>query len=434
MNVYFEIAYAAVNNGLCLFTGTGFSKAVSNNQAPSWQGLLEEVCNDCKNPDELKKSLFPDKHNHPLSLQEAAQVISNELVDKKEGIHKKIANSIKTVKLKGGNTAIKNFFENQSFDVVTTNYDKLAEELCGHDNYQSLTPGLPIPRSRANVRIYHVHGSVDVPNKMIVTANDYFQFLNTESYFSRKLSTLLHENTVVILGYSLGDTNLQAILNDYMTFTKNHAVGSNIILVSRSEVEQYFKDYYAMSYGIRVIDNTDVEQFFVEVEAKLTDAHTCLNASKKALVEVVKGNKIFSNEYLKLENSFYEIIASIGSEGHSVDNEGVVTAIGKIIETKTELTTKDGAWEQYTQLANWLIYLATILEIESTSIRAVFLEAVKSSMSTMSKENILGYSWHAYVAWASKWRNIKPNNRMLIREHIEKHLSSEDAKSIIDLG
>lgn len=434
MSVYFEIAYAAVNNSLCLFTGTGFSKAVSDNEAPSWQGLLEQVCDDCKKPDELKKSLFPDDGNHPLSLEEAAQVISNVLRNEGENIHQKIADSIKKVDLKGDNKAVKKFFKNQSFDVVTTNYDKLAEQLCDQENYQSLTPGLPIPRSRENARVYHIHGSVDVPDKMIVTADDYFQFLNAESYFSRKLSTLLHENTVVILGYSLGDTNLKAILSDYMKFTRNHVIGSNIIFVSQSKISQHVKDYYAISYGIRVIDNIEVEDFFNGVDKKLEEAKKCLIASKAALVEVVGGTKKFSREYLKLENSFYEILASIAAAGLSVDNEGVVTAIGKIIKTKTTLTSEGGAWEQYTHLANWLIYLATVLEIENTSIRNAFLAAVKSSMSSMSKENILGYSWHAYGAWATKWRNIKPNNRVLIKKYMEKHKISDDAKYIIGLG
>ena len=74
-----------------------------------------------------------------------------------------------------------------------------------------------IPRFNAKVKFYHVHGSVDIPHKMVVTTNDYMNFINHDSYFSRKLSTMLYENTVVILGYKLGDTNLKAILSEYNT-------------------------------------------------------------------------------------------------------------------------------------------------------------------------------------------------------------------------
>ncbi|MCC8468617.1 hypothetical protein, partial [Xanthomonas phaseoli] len=59
MSAYFEIAYAAASGNLCLFTGTGFSKAITGNNAPTWQGLLEELCMMCPNSIALKESLFP---------------------------------------------------------------------------------------------------------------------------------------------------------------------------------------------------------------------------------------------------------------------------------------------------------------------------------------------------------------------------------------
>jgi hypothetical protein len=59
MSEYFEIAYAAASGQLCLFTGTGFSKAVTENDAPSWQGLLESVCDLARDPTALKTALFP---------------------------------------------------------------------------------------------------------------------------------------------------------------------------------------------------------------------------------------------------------------------------------------------------------------------------------------------------------------------------------------
>ncbi len=42
MSEYVELAYAAATSRLCLFTGTGFSKAVSNSEAPTWKELLKK--------------------------------------------------------------------------------------------------------------------------------------------------------------------------------------------------------------------------------------------------------------------------------------------------------------------------------------------------------------------------------------------------------
>lgn len=431
---FFEIAYATVNKGLCVFTGTGFSKAISKNKAPGWQELLEGLCEGCADATALKKVLFPASGKNPLSLEESAQVLSIELLKSGRSIHQDIAEAVGKVKLKGDNSSVKAFCESQCFQVVTTNYDKLIEELCGEKDCQTLTPGLPVPRSPARVKVYHVHGSIDVPETMVVTADDYFRFLNSESYFSRKLSTILHENTVVILGYSLGDTNLKAIISDYNSVARSHTIGSNIFLVSRGAVPKPIKDYYSNCYGIRVIDEMDVSDFFDNLNSQIDAAKDCLEGSIENIKKVVGGGHSFTPKYLSIERSFYEIVSSLSAAGFSLGDKNVVAMFGDIIEKKTDLTRANGAWEQYTHLANWLIYLASILEIGGTSIEKEFLKSVKRSMETMSKDLKLGYSWHAYKAWRAKWDGIAPKNRNLIKDHITSKAPEEDALAIVNLG
>lgn len=434
LSEYFEIAYAATSNRLCLFTGTGFSKSVSENQAPSWQELLESMCGLVDDEDNLKSSLFPDDEKNPLSLEEAAQVIEIELQKSGKNIHEEISKIISSINLSGDNTSIQELLSKNSLRVVTTNYDKLVEELIGIDECHSLTPGLPIPRSPARVKVYHVHGSVDSPKNMVVTSNDYFKFLNGESYFSRKLSTVLHENTVVILGYSLGDANLKAIISDYKGFSKNHVIGSNIFLISRSGVDQPVKDYYAHCYGIRVIDNTDTHDFFKTLNSEIPNAEKCAESSVENIRKVVFNNANFTKDFLRIENTFYEIISSIAAIGVSIDDPRVVKALGQIIKIKIELTGENNAWEQYEHLARWLIYLASILELEGTSIEQVYLQATLSSMTTMRRELYIGYSWHAYKSWSARWSGVIAINRVMIRKHIEEKTTWPDALAIVRRG
>lgn len=434
MSEYFEIAYAALNNRLCLFTGTGFSKAVSDNKAPTWQGLLEGLCLECEDPDEITEWLFPDNGKNPLSLEESAQVLAIELLKQDKKIHEEIASAISKIGLGGDIDPIIKFCQTHRLKVLTTNYDKLMEKLCGEHDCQSLTPGLPIPRSSARVRVYHVHGSIDVPDTMVVTADDYFGFLNAESYFSRKLSTVLHENTVVILGYSLGDTNLKAILSDYKGFARHHVIGSNIFLVSRGKVERPIKDYYSNCYGIRVIDDTEVRAFFEALTAAIPAAEKCVESTLFNIRKVIFEKHHFTKKYLKLEESFYEIVSSLSAIGLSINHTRVVDMLGDIIKCKSELSSETGAWDQYTHLARWLIYLATILDVEATSIEETYLKAVRKSMESMSNELRLGYSWQSYKAWRSRWDSITPANRALIKNYITKHSLWDDALSIVNLG
>lgn len=431
MSEYFEIAYAAVSNRLCFFTGTGFSKAISDNQAPSWRGLLEECCLLTPRGNALKSALFPSDGKNQLSLEEAAQVISIEMLNSGKNLHEEISRIISKINLKGDNTEISDFLSSRACRIVTTNYDKLAEKLAGENECQSLTPGLPIPRSSARVKVYHVHGSIDSPENMVVTSDDYFKFMNSSSYFSKKLSTVLHENTVVILGYSLGDTNLKSIISDYKGFSRNHVIGSNLFLVSKSPVDQSVKDYYSHCYGIRVIDSTEVHDFFRALNNSLPNAEKCTESSVESIRKVVFQGQEFTKDFLRIENSFYEIVSSIAAIGVSIENPEVVRALGKIIEYKSQLTRENNAWEQYEHLARWLIYLAGILELSGTSIKKIYLDAALRSMTTMRSKSYIGYSWHAYNSWNNRWTSIISKNRGIIRAFIEENTDWDDALAVV---
>lgn len=428
----FEIAYAAATQRLCLFTGTGFSKAVSDGEAPGWQDLLEDVCDCLSESTDLKLSLFPTKSVPPLSLEEAAQVIALRLTRSGLNINEKITDIIEPLCVMGDVGEVKKFYESHSFRVITTNYDKLSEELAGKDRVQSIAPGMPIPRSSAAVKVYHVHGSIDSPENLVVTSDDYFRFMNGDSYFSRKLSTILHENTVVILGYSLADTNLKRIINDYKAFTNNHVIGSNLFFVSRKRVDQLIKDFYFHSFGIRVIDDVTIDEFFANLNRQICRTVKIAEQSLKSIENVINNGNRFKDSFIKLEDSFFRVIASLSAKGFSLKNPRVVEVIGDFLERKRELTLEPSAWEQYDHLANWLIHLGSLFEVGNTSIKNVYLKAVKRSMATMSKEKRLGYSWQAHKLWQSGWASISAANRALIREYITAQAVGAEAQTIVD--
>lgn len=430
MSDFFEIAYAAVGKRLCLFTGTGFSKALSSNKAPGWQELMEKICELNIKNSAFKKTLFPKGGKNPLQLDEAAQVIAIELLRNDTDLHEEISKLISSISPSGKYEETENFLQERSYRIVTTNYDKLAEEVAGKD-CQSLSPGLPIPRRSSRVKAFHVHGSIDVPSRMVVTADDYFNFMSSDSYFSRKLSTVLHENTVVILGYSLGDTNLKAILNDYRGFVRSHTVGYSIFLVSRDPVDQRVSDYYSSCYGIRVIDQTEIEGFFKKVNASIPEAEKCLEKSIKDIDKVVHQKHQFTEKFLKIESSFYQVVAAIGAIGVSLEKDTVVETFADIISKKMNLASETGAWEQYVQLASWLTYLGGLIEVRGSAIEMVFLKAVKFSMERMSKKQMPGYSWHAYKIWDARWRNVGADNRILIAKYIIEMSVADDALEII---
>ncbi|EME9750205.1 SIR2 family protein [Pseudomonas aeruginosa] len=428
----FEIAYAAATQRLCLFTGTGFSKAISDQEAPGWQSLLEEVCDGLPEGADLKAALFPQEGDKPLSLEEAAQVIELKLSRHRRSINTEIKAIIESLSVKGEVDSVLSFFQQYAFRVVTTNYDKLSEELGGSDRVQSIAPGRPIPRASAPIKVYHVHGSIDSPENMVVTSDDYFRFMNSDSYFSRKLSTILHENTVVIIGYSLGDTNLKRIINDYKSFANDHVIGSNLFFVSRKKIDQIVKDFYFHSFGIRVVDDLEVGDFFARLNRSVPIVSKIVEKSLKSISNVIENGMRFKDTYIKLEDSFFRVIASLPAKGLSLKDPRVVEVIGDFLDRKRDFTLEPGAWEQYDHLASWLIHLGTVFDVANSTIKEIYLKAVRRSMITMSKEKRLGYSWQAYKLWLRGWASISAANRTMIREYINDQAIGAEAQLIVN--
>lgn len=427
------MAYAVAGKRFCLLTGTGFSKELTKNAAPSWKGLLEQVCDDHIRDPKFKGAILPSSSSALLQLEEAAQVLAIELKKSGNSLHQAVGERISRLKLDCSLPETKSFFEKKSFRIVTTNYDKLAEDLAG-EGVLSVCPGRPIPRSDSRVKVLHVHGSIDAPDRMVVTSDDYFRFMEKDTYFSRKLSTLIHENTVVILGYSLGDTNLKAILNDYVGFVRSHKVSNSLFFVSRKKVAQEIIDYYYDCYGIRVIQNTDVEEFFSALNSKLPPAESRYKRMLENYKAVFVDGRPFKNERLKKEESFFEIIASLGAMGAHLDHEDTVKALAQVISQKTKLSQATGAWDQYHHLAKWLVYLGSLLNLRGTLAEEPFLDAVKFSTDKMSKKLTYGSSWDAYKVWTAGWSRISADNRSLIAQHIRSNGPSADALEIVNRG
>ena len=120
MSEYFEIAYAALTHRLCFFTGTGFSKAVSDGEAPTWRGLLEGLCAECESPKAVTNALFPKNGSTLLALEESAQVISIELLKSGKNISSETAKIISSVDLGKNIKTIKKFCRVHVFKVITT--------------------------------------------------------------------------------------------------------------------------------------------------------------------------------------------------------------------------------------------------------------------------------------------------------------------------
>lgn len=447
MDDYFEIAYAAVNQRLCLLTGTGFSKSISENKVPDWEKLLTDLCDlnvgNAEQLQKIKQNFLQQKPGCPSEnkklnypLEDVAQMIAIALEENGLNIYEeiiKIVQADEIVLARDGIDEIKKFFNGQSFRVITTNYDKLAQALIDEkQRYQTITPGLTIPRVSTKVKFYHIHGSVDVPDSMVVTTMDYMNFLNQDSYFSRKISTMLYENTVVILGYSLSDTNLKAILHEYQSYCVESQILPSIFFVSRKPVDDALKSHYHQCYGIKVIDSIEMNVFFDEVNKKIERADEVKKMITKMVEEGLTNTcQLEYDDYLRIQDSFYEICSAIKSQAKFSERKIQKLIVG-ILKHKQGLTEKYGEWQHYVHLAMWLNYLLSIVPLKTFNdddFQKEIINIIDYSFSTMRKTKVWGYSWQVFDVWKKDCHTILRENKAFLKEKLGER--SDDGRFII---
>nr|WP_246836331.1 SIR2 family protein [Nesterenkonia sp. NBAIMH1] len=100
--------------------------------------------------------------------------------------------------------------------VVTTNYDRIIER--GSDNtfqkheHDSKTVGQDIRNGLPT--LIKVHGSVDTLENTILNQSDYTRLSITGSHVMDVLRALFLTRTVLFLGYSMGDPDIQLVLQN----------------------------------------------------------------------------------------------------------------------------------------------------------------------------------------------------------------------------
>lgn len=96
--------------------------------------------------------------------------------------------------------------------IITTNFDNLIEDSInkGVVKYNVIKKNLDIPYSNGNSYIIKMHG--DLENKNIVLKeNDYLDYEKNFNMVSTLIQSLIMNNTVLFIGYSLGDSTFNSI-------------------------------------------------------------------------------------------------------------------------------------------------------------------------------------------------------------------------------
>lgn len=258
-----KICVASRIENLGLFIGSGFSKAVmhsSNRNAMSWLELLKTICDDFN----IDKNIFNEGYTYPLIASKMIDSISenNKIAIDKATIEFKqlIAKHVNIELSDNERDKFKKHMENINPQwIITTNYDNIIEQIIGEKAFPIL-PDYSFYNTKNIIPIYHIHGSVLDPKSIVISNEDYATTLRPSDYRHNRLPILLNENTILMIGYALGDLNVLSAI-DY-----RNNVYKSIKLVENCIIQLVYTDNPSEKCyehnGIIIYEYNDLKTFF----------------------------------------------------------------------------------------------------------------------------------------------------------------------------
>lgn len=104
--------------------------------------------------------------------------------------------------------------------IFTTNYDTLLEQVYSSDKCDVIVEEKDCITTTKPVRIYKIHGDFSVPNRMILTKTDYFEYFNqnkNQPIWNVVKSDFLNKH-ILFIGYSLNDYNIERVIQDLRNY------------------------------------------------------------------------------------------------------------------------------------------------------------------------------------------------------------------------
>lgn len=252
-----------------LFVGAGISNRYTN--ACTWTHLLESIAAkigiDRFQLNGIKKSLesdYPGVNIYPHLASKLSSMMMDQISSKQltrddfsdmpdddwvmmevcDPFKVLICSMLKTNRLTDDEIKLK---ELESFRmitdkvpaVITTNYDDFLENEV-FTNFETLVypDDYYFSGSDGYGEILKIHGTIDAPDSIVITSEDYSKLNNNSKIILSRLTYLMCYHPIIFIGYSLSDEEIHGLLFDLVSSLKQtdiDRIKNHLILISVSE-------------------------------------------------------------------------------------------------------------------------------------------------------------------------------------------------------
>jgi ribosomal protein S25 len=337
MKIEQKIKDAILQNNLVIFAGSGLS---SKFNLPSWNELVIDVINQIDKKE--FKTLLPVLEMGLMLPIEVLQKIKSENTIVKSYIKDKfnISSSAdfdfhkKIIELTG--------------QVITTNYDSAFESASNN----SITPSIYTDPFNINEigkndkpYIFKLHGSYNEPSNCIIFEEDYGKIYNSNNGAMEKLKTIFSEKTLLFLGFSFNDPDINLIFDNL-----DKAFGNNNKhFIITKEPEKF--DKFNFLNTVKITDYNEINSY----------VDTCLKYKTEE-----KPNSIFSKKEVEKNNIQKIAILSPNPIDLKIDAE-----INKVISNFNSLDS---------DIYNGSLNIKTLLNLEDFDIIVIISKSYKSNI------------------------------------------------------
>lgn len=416
-DVLSEIANAALFGSFGLFVGTGFSKALTNGLAPSFKELLSLVALDLELQVNLDDPANLGKSYPRVALEMAKSLVGEDIKsgNAQQSLQKglvvlktAVCNNCNLVADENLAVQYRQVFEAIPIQwVITTNYDFILEDVIPNSIY--LLPNQLLNLRNDYVPIYHLHGHIRSPENIVVTESDYVGLFSPTEYRQLKLNLLLAESTTLMLGYNLGDVNVQTAMEWSKVFKREKRLMTEdyqaLVIQALYVSENPAAEPYYGDGGEVIIETANIFELLTEVK-EIIDARKLEHAESRELLNIWMDKDKFASVIADDKGARAEFIATLQSFPRSYDVQTLLKFLRAVLEPIWALAREDGGFPHYDRFLNVLLDIIENMPIEDThpSLFAYLAERLDDVAYFISPRGmrLIGDSWAATATWEGR--------------------------------
>lgn len=414
-DVFKKIAQAVQMDTLGLFIGSGFTKALleNNRRAHSydWRELLNEACDKLNvSSDILSKGLtYPQVASEICQAYAIANNKSSEKAISK--LKRTVAELVDVRPAEDVLIEYKNIFKTIEANwIVTTNYDTLIEQiLC--EKALSINPNDGYYKMKDFTPIYHIHGSKLDADSIVITNEDYTHTLRFSDYRHARLPFLIKESTVLMIGYSLNDLNVLSAVdycqNVYKNVSPSYEAPMIQLLYERSPKEEpYYKN------EIIVQEISDLTFYLKELSNYVNRYKSYIGKEKKRVQELIEQYTAADSTYIDRIIDNKEERKQMIERIYDLDRAfwyaypSFIALLKNVFDTLWDRASEQNAFDNYGRILDILLDL--IEELKDRSLPNNYIDFLIEEFIDIAGYvgDYMGQSWSASRIWKSRNQEI----------------------------